>query len=132
MDRDAIIHLLQQRLPGLLAIYIFGSRAQGTAGAASDLDLAVLAPTKIDPIVLWEVTAALMPLADSEVDLVDLRRATTVMQHQVVTTGTLWWVSDALAVNLWELQVLREKMELDEARAPLLADIARTGVVYGR
>ena len=132
MDRDAIVTLLQERLPDLQAVYAFGSRIAGTAAPDSDLDLAVLAAGALDPLRLWDVSAALVPLAGSEVDLVDLRRATTVMQHQVLTTGVRWWVRERLAVDLWEIRVLRDKLELDEARAPLLADISQTGVVHAR
>lgn len=42
MDSEPILKVLQGRLPTLLAVYGFGSRAQGTAQADSDLDLAVL------------------------------------------------------------------------------------------
>ena len=42
MNREAIVPLLQARVPGLLGIYAFGSHTQGTAGPDSDLDLAVL------------------------------------------------------------------------------------------
>ena len=44
INRQAILDLLQRRVPGLLAIYVFGSRSQGTAGPDSDLDLAVRWP----------------------------------------------------------------------------------------
>ena len=132
MKTEAIVGLLRQRLPDLLAVYAFGSRAQGTAGPDSDLDLAVLTPKKRDPVLLWEVAAELAPLAGSDVDVVDLRTASTIMQHQVLSTGARWWVGDRLAADLWELQVLRDKQELDERRAPLIEDILRSGVVHGR
>ena len=132
MKTEAIVGLLRQRLPDLLAVYAFGSRAQGTAGPDSDLDIAVLTPKKRDPVLLWEVAAELAPLAGSDVDVVDLRTASTIMQHQVLSTGVRWWVGDRLAADLWELQVLRDKQELDERRAPLIEDILRSGVVHGR
>ena len=74
----------------------------------------------------------LASLAGSEVDLLDLRAASTVMQHRILSTGSPWFVQDRLAVDLWELQVLRDKQELDELRAPLIEDIVRSRVVYGR
>jgi len=77
MKIDAIVELLRQRLPTLLA------------------------PSRLDPLVLWDLGPALASLAGSEVDL-------------------------------WELQVLRDKQELDELRAPLIEDILRSGVVHGR
>jgi hypothetical protein len=53
------------------------------------------------------------------------------MQYQILTTGELWWTKDALNVGLFEAMVLSEKTNLDEARAPLLADIQSRGSVYG-
>lgn len=42
LNRDAVLRMLHDRLPGMLAVHAFGSRIQGTAGPDSDLDLAVL------------------------------------------------------------------------------------------
>ena len=37
-----IVALLRQRVPGLMAVYAFGSQVQGTAGPHSDLDRLVV------------------------------------------------------------------------------------------
>jgi len=129
--RPAIVQLLQQRLPGLLAVYAFGSRVQGTAGPDSDLDLAVLVAGYADPVLLFGLAGELADLADCAVDLLDLRAASTVMQYQIITTGQRWWARD-LQAALYEAAILSEKTELDTARAALLADIAQRGVVHGR
>ncbi|MGM0593905.1 MAG: type VII toxin-antitoxin system MntA family adenylyltransferase antitoxin [Pseudomonadota bacterium] len=127
--RDAIIEHLQARLEGLLAIYAFGSRIQGTATAESDLDLAVLVAGYADPLQLWEVAGELSDFAGYTVDLLDLRAASTVMQYQIVTTGERWWAVDHQAA-LYETVILSEKTELDQARAGLLADIEERGRIY--
>ena len=57
MNRDALIHILQNRIPNLLAIYAFGSRIQGKAQLESDLDLAVLVAGHAEPLTLWELAA---------------------------------------------------------------------------
>ncbi|HSI52153.1 MAG TPA: nucleotidyltransferase domain-containing protein [Ideonella sp.] len=131
VPRDALVATLQARLPGLLAVYVFGSRAQGTAGPQSDLDMAVLVAGQVEPLVLWELASDLADLSRCPVDLLDLRAASTVMQYQVITTGQRWWALDAQAA-LYEAAILSEKTELDQARAGLLADIQAEGTVYGR
>ena len=131
MNRAAILHALQVRLPNLLAAYAFGSRIDGTAGAGSDLDLAVLVAGYADPLMLFDLAGELADLAGCPVDLLDLRAASTVMQHQILTTGQRWWARDGQAA-LFEAAMLSEKTALDMARAGLLADIQRTGTVYGR
>lgn len=126
----SLVDGLRQRFPGLLAIYLFGSQATGQAGPASDVDLAVLLPGKADVLALWQAGEALAQALNRDVDLVDLRAASTVMQHQIITTGRRLWAADAQAA-LYESFILSEKTALDEARAGVLADIARTGTVHG-
>ncbi|WP_369958751.1 nucleotidyltransferase domain-containing protein [Pseudomonas benzenivorans] len=131
MNRVALIELLRSRLDGLLAVYAFGSRVQGTAGERSDLDLAVLVQGYADPLVLWALAGEAADIAGCPVDLLDLRRASTVMQQQVLMKGERWWALGK-EVGLFECAMLSEKLELDRARAPLLRDIERDGRVYGR
>ncbi|MCR5867024.1 MULTISPECIES: type VII toxin-antitoxin system MntA family adenylyltransferase antitoxin [Aquincola] len=131
MNADAIVHLLRQRLPNLMAVYAFGSRIQGTADADSDLDLAVLVPGYAEPVALWSLASEVADVAGCHVDLLDMRAASTVMQHQVLTTGVTWWRRDD-DVMMWEAAMLNEMLALDEARAPLMADILRRGSVYGQ
>jgi predicted nucleotidyltransferase len=132
MNKVVLVELLRSRLDGLLAIYAFGSRVQGTADEGSDLDLAVLVKGYVDPLVLWEIAGEAADIAGCPVDLLDLRRASTVMQQQVLTKGEHWWVAEGAEAGLFECAVLSEKLELDRARAPLLRDIERDGRVYGR
>lgn len=131
MNRAAIIQTLQTRLPHLLAIYAFGSRITGAARPDSDLDLAVLVAGYADPMVLFDLAGDLADMAGCAVDLLDFRAASTVMQHQILTTGQRWWAKNAQAA-LFEAAVLSEKTELDLARAGVLADIQHRGTVYGR
>lgn len=131
MNRSAIIQRLKNQLPNVLGIYAFGSRIRGDARPDSDLDLAVLVAGYADPLQLFQLSAELADIAGCEVDLLDLRAASTVMQHQVITTGERWWASDSQAA-LYETAILSEKITLDNARAGLLADIKQRGSVYGR
>ena len=131
MNKQALVELLRSRVDGLLAIYAFGSRVQGTAGAQSDLDLAVLVQGYADPLVLWELAGEAADIAGCPVDLLDLRGTTTVMQQQVLVGGERWWASGPQA-GLVECAMLSEKLELDRRRADLLRDIEREGQVYGR
>lgn len=127
---SVIVQFLQQNLPGLLAVYGFGSRVQGVADAQSDLDVAVLVEGYADPLQLWQLSSDLADIARCPVDLLDLRAASTVMQHQIVSTGERWWASDVQA-GLFEAFILSEKMALDERRALQLQDIRQAGRVYG-
>ena len=127
--RKTLLERLQLALPSLLGIWLFGSHAQGTADAASDVDVAVLLPGRADPASLWLLAQDLARELDCDVDLVDLRAAATVMQYQIVTTGERLWQRDAQSA-LYETYILSEKTALDDARAGLLADIHREGKVF--
>ena len=131
MNKLAIQQLICARLPGLLAIYAFGSQIDGAAGPDSDLDLAVLVSGYAPALQLWELSGEIADLAGCPVDLLDFRAASTVMQYRILTTGQRWWAADSRA-DLYEAGVLSDKTELDCARAGLLADIQREGSVYGR
>lgn len=126
-----VVALLRQALPHTMAVYAFGSRIAGTAGADSDLDLALLVAGYADPLQLWDLSHRLAALAGCPVDLLDLRAASTVMQHQILTHGQRLW-SQGLQADLFECFVMGEKLALDAARAGTLADIAKDGRVYGR
>ncbi|MEO5329648.1 MAG: nucleotidyltransferase domain-containing protein [Magnetococcus sp. THC-1_WYH] len=123
--------ILQNLLPGLLAVYAFGSRINGTTTPESDLDLAVLMAGKADPVVLWNVADTLAEQTKCPVDLIDLRNASTIMQYQIIITGQRLWQADHQA-GLFEAMILSEKTTLDEARAPLLAIIEKEGTIHGR
>jgi uncharacterized protein len=131
MNSSHLANIIRERVGGLLAIYAFGSRIQGTAGPASDLDLAVLVAGYVDPLTLFDLSGELADVAGCPVDLLDLRAASTIMQYQVITTGERWWARDHQA-GVFEAAILSEKTALDAARAGLLTEIRERGRVYGR
>ena len=131
MNTQALLTHLQNHLPDLLAVYLFGSHAQGTAWPESDVDVAVLLSGQLDPVLLWQLSGDLADIVGVAVDLIDLRAATTVMQYQIVTRGRRLWAKDVQA-GLFESFILSEKTALDTARAGLLKDIQEEGIVYGR
>lgn len=124
-----VVAAVRARFPQVMAIYAFGSQINGSAGADSDLDLAVLLPGYADPEIMWDLAGNLADLVACPVDLLDLRAASTVMQYQVITGGQRLW-SVGLPGDLFECYVLSEKTALDTARTPLIADISRTGKIH--
>lgn len=131
VPKGTVVETLRASLPDCIAVYAFGSQMQGTAGAESDLDLAVLVAGYADPLKLWDLASQLADVVGCPVDLLDLRAASTVMQYQVLSEGRCLW-SNGLEASLFECYVFSEKLNLDEARAPLLADIGKTGSVHAR
>ncbi|WP_457798982.1 type VII toxin-antitoxin system MntA family adenylyltransferase antitoxin [Methylocystis sp. S23] len=130
-DESAVVAHLRKRLPDAMAVYLFGSVASGDAGPESDVDLAVLNDGPLDPVFVWDIACELANVVDAHVDLVDLRTASTVLQHQIVAKGRRLWARD-VGADIYEAFILSEKTALDERNAGLYADILREGRVYGR
>lgn len=130
-SEDEIVTAVRAVLPEVQAITLFGSRAEGSETANSDLDLAVLLAGRGDPVQLWEAGEALAQRLGVDVDLIDLRAASTVMQFQIVTTGRRLFAAGSES-DRYEMFILSEMTALNEARAPLIADILREGRIHGR
>lgn len=131
MDIQKALQHLRASLPGILGIYVFGSRASGDATADSDLDVAALLSGTADPLLIWRLSGELADMVGVPVDLIDLRAASTVMQYQIVTNGQRLWAKN-MDAGLFEVFVLSEKTALDTARAGLLRDIQKEGLILGR
>ena len=131
MNYQGIVDHLREAISSLSAVYVFGSQVTGHATADSDLDIALLMDEGLPAEALWELSSTLANLVKCDVDLLDLRAASTVMQYRIITTGKCVWAKDSQAA-LYESFILSQKTALDEARAGLLQDIQTTGTVYGR
>lgn len=131
MDDHALIEYLNKSVPGLIALYRFGSQTKGTARPDSDVDLAVLARDPILAIRRFELAQDLAIQLHRDVDLVDLRSASTVMRMQVVSTGTCLNAPNESARREFEMYVYSDYARLNEERRDILKRIAESGVVYG-
>ena len=129
---DTIRERIQDTVPDLVAIYQFGSSVQGGEHAESDLDLALLAQSPLPNLKRWELQEDLAAKFGRDVDLVDLRSATTVMQAQVLNSGTVLAELDRTARHEYEMRVCSAYAMLNEERAGILEDVQARGRVYGR
>ncbi|WP_250657365.1 type VII toxin-antitoxin system MntA family adenylyltransferase antitoxin [Alkalimarinus coralli] len=95
--------LLASRLSTLEIVILFGSYGDGSANESSDLDIAILTGEPIDSVTRWNLQNELAQLAGMDVDLVDLRGASTVLKMQIADKGQLIWgresIYEKFAVN---------------------------------
>ncbi len=131
MDYQPAIELVLATLPDADAIYLFGSRARGDTHADSDADLAVLVYPGLDPISLFDLQERIADRLRLAVDLVDLRKASTVMQVQVLEHGVLLYEGSWYRRATFEMFALSSYTRLNEERRAILEDIAERGRVYG-
>jgi predicted nucleotidyltransferase len=123
--------LVSSRVPGLIALYLFGSRARGDGGADADFDLGLLAHGKLDPIERWKLQEELAALVHTHVDLVDLRQASTVMRVQVLRDAVLVVDASPVERQMFEVFALSAYARLNDERREILNDVAERGRVYG-
>lgn len=130
--QDTIRERVRETVPDLIAIYQFGSTVEGGEHAGSDLDLAILPQSPLPNLDRWELQEDLAAELNRDIDLVDLRSATTVMQAQVLDTGTVLAETDRTARQQFEMRVCSAYAMLNEERAGILEDVQARGRVYGR
>ena len=131
MNDNALIEYISTAIPDLIALYRFGSQAKGTARPHSDIDLAVLSHNPIARLHRFELAQELATRLHRDVDLIDLRAASTVMRMQVLSTGTCLATFDDLARRTFEMYAYADYARLNEERRDILKGIAARGLVYG-
>lgn len=129
-----LIETILRDFPATQAIYLFGSRARGDQRADSDVDLAVLLPadaaTTAGDLRLSDTALILSKLAQRDVDLVNLRRVSTVFQNQIIHTGKLLYSGDERARQEFEMLALSFYIKLNEERAGILRQFHETRRAY--
>lgn len=117
------LELLRTGVPGLQALWLFGSRAGDEYRPDSDWDLAFLAEAPLGGWVLLDLRARLASAVGSEVDLVDLRAASTVLAVEVLRADRLLADLDPQAREIFEMRTLTQYQDLNEARKGILEDL---------
>ena len=128
---ETLASAVAARVPGIVALYLFGSRARGDGVADSDIDLAVLAQNRLDPVERWKLQEDLAALAHKNVDLVDLRQASTVMRVEVLRDSVLLLDSQPSPRAAFEAFALSAYARLNEERREILNDVRARGRVHG-
>jgi len=131
VNLPALVELIREAVPDVVAVYLFGSTARGEASARSDLDLALLGRRPLDPVMRWELQQHLAVAAGRDVDLVDLRAASSVFRVQVLRDGQVLLDRDPNARALFEATALSSYARLNEERREIIEAALRTGRVYG-
>jgi predicted nucleotidyltransferase len=131
VPKKRIVSFLTERIPDLIAIYLFGSSVQGTPGLESDIDLAILPVQPLNPLERWNLAQDLANLLKREVDLVDLRKASTVMRMQVISLGQYLYESNRQERDRFEDYVFSSYARLNEERKEIIKKVQERGTIYG-
>jgi predicted nucleotidyltransferase len=130
-DEQRLIDRIVATVPELIAIYRFGSTVRGAVHSGSDVDLAILARHALDATRRYDLAQELAVLLAREVDVVDLRAASTVMRMQVLSAGRCVFCSDEPARRHFEMLAYADYARLNEERRDILRRVRDEGRVYG-
>jgi predicted nucleotidyltransferase len=98
--------------PQVLAAYHFGSSADGTAHASSDVDVGVLFRTRVPLEELIRIEIRLDDSIPQTVDLVDVKRAGPFVALEIIR-GDRFFCCDETVTDEFDLYVLRRAGDLE-------------------
>ncbi len=123
MNLDEIEKKIKKILTNNLSpklIYIFGSMITNRVRNDSDIDIAILTDKQIDEYQLYMISQQLADDLKREVDIVDLKRASTVFKAEILRNGKLIYNSDNQEKMHFQLGVLRDYVFLNERRREII------------
>jgi predicted nucleotidyltransferase len=112
--------------PRVLGVFLFGSQADGTATARSDIDLAVLFDRELDlkEEIRFEVGISDI-LETDDVDVVNLNRASLLFRFRAIA-GKLLYARDAVRVSDFIERTLIEQRDFAPRAKAMLRDFFAT------
>lgn len=133
-ESSAITETVLKHYPATQAIYLFGSSGTADEWPGSDIDVALLLPPRqAKEECNFAVSQCRLALADclrKDVDLVNARQVSTVLQKEIITKSRLLYCADQYALDEFEMLVLSYYQKLNEERSELLKSFSETGRAY--
>ena len=134
MGSDSLVKHIVKRLPQTQAIYFFGSSGTDEERPDSDIDIAVLLPhlesKALDVLAFHELKFELAVMAGKDVDLLNLRAVSTVMQIEVISANRRVYTADEYAADEFEMVTCTLYQRLNEERREIVDEFLKTGRAY--
>ena len=132
--RPHIVDICTAHYPALQAVYLFGSQASALARPDSDTDIALLLPhalaDALGSLDLYGLQTALESALKTPVDLINLRRVSTVFAKEIIAHGVRLAAPDVAAADEFEAMTLSFYQALNRERAEILDAFRETGKAY--
>lgn len=122
--------MVAQEVPGLWALYLYGSWARPQPLPEADVDLAVLAAEPLEPRLLWGLADRIALQLHRDVDLVDLRQVPLPLRMEAIFRGVLLFDACPAKRTAFEGQTLAFYARLNEERREVLERILKEGRIY--
>lgn len=120
--KEVILDILKREISPWLVI-LFGSFVKGNFRKDSDIDIAYLSDKEISNVERFWISQEIADKLKRDVDLIDLKSASTVLRAQIVGTGEAIYCEDDHRKNLFFLRTLKEYALLNEERDVILKSI---------
>lgn len=130
-----IVRIILEHYPEAQAIYLFGTYGTADARPDSDVDIALLLPPQkakeAGLLPLSDLRFALQDLLQREVDLINLRLVSTVLQKEVIAAERPIHLGNKHAAAEFEMLTLSFYQKLNEERAEIIQDALVAGRLVG-
>lgn len=117
---DFLAKKITEKYQDVIAIYLFGSFGTEYENANSDVDLALSFETSPDSVELWNFAQELAVAINRDVELIDLKKATTVFQFEVIRLGKRIYCRDESLADGLETLWISMYLRFNEERKDLL------------
>ncbi len=124
------IGIIKQSVPNVIAVYQFGSFNTPYQNAESDLDLALLAKKELSNLERWKLSQSIAGATHRDIDIIDLKGASTVLKFQIISTGQRIFCADTKTCEAFEDLAYSRYLHFNEERQEIIQEIVNRGKVY--
>ena len=129
--QQRMVHAVVAAFPEAQAVYLYGSFGTPEEWPDSDVDIALLLPPlrarQAGSLVLHPLASELAELTGREVDLINARRVSTVLQKEIVMAQRRIHCADEYAADEFEMLTISYYVKLNEERAGIIAQALADG-----
>jgi predicted nucleotidyltransferase len=131
---NIIIETILDHYPNVQGIYLYGTFGTEDEWPNSDVDIALLLPPaeakQVLSLMMSGLYSALVTRLNKDIDLVNLRQVSTVLQKEVVAADRRIFCADEYAADEFEMLTLSFYQKLNEERRGILDEFRKTGRAY--
>jgi len=133
IQQKQIIQTVLKHYPEVQAIYLFGTYGTDEQWTDSDVDIALLLKHQqaktVGTLAMSDLRFELERLLEKDVDLINLRRVSTVLQKEIVAADRRIYTADEYAADEFEMLTISYYQKLNEERSEILKEIMTSGRV---
>lgn len=119
---EKTIEVIKEKYPDVWGIYLFGSFGTPYERVDSDLDVAILLKQPINSLALWELAQNIAIQINKDVQIIDIRQASTVFQNEIIRDERRIYCSHPKECDALESLYLAMYLRLNEERQEILDD----------